>query len=216
MKLYLYDHCPFCIRAEMVGNYKEVPYTAVYLLNDDEETCYRLINAKQVPILEFGDGHAMPESLDIANKFDEIGNPAKIISPKKDAEDILAHINSVAQHTRALLYPRNILMQGLPEFATQNAKNYFQNKKEKSLGYSFEEAMQQTTMHQAAVEKMLATLPALPQNESGTISWDDVFIYPILRNLTCVKGLQFPSVVFDYIERVKNITHTQTYFDRAV
>lgn len=217
MKLYLYDHCPFCVRVEMVGNYKEVPYQTVYLLNDDEETCYRLVNAKQVPIFELDDGHAIPESLDIARKFDLIGNPEKIILPEKNAKTILEHIDTVAIHIRCLLYPRSI-MANLPEFATQSAKNYFQQKKEKTLGHSFQQAMQETSQHKAATEKMLASMPVLPANaqQDNTLSWDDVLIYPLLRNLTLVKGLDFPEAVLNYIENVKRITQTHTYFDIAI
>lgn len=217
MKLYLYDHCPFCTRAEMVGNYKEIPYEIVYLLNDDEDTCYRLINAKQVPILELDEGNAMPESLDIAHKFDEIGNIAKTIAPQKNADTLLKHMGTVAMHIRCLLFPRNIMLD-LPEFATQSAKDYFRNKKEKTIERTFEQAMEETPEHKAAVEKMLASLPELPDNaqKDSTLSWDDVLIYPALRNLTIVKGLNFSRPVLRYIESVKRITRTQTYFDRAV
>lgn len=217
MKLYLYDHCPFCVRAEMVGNYKEVAYQPVYLLNDDEVTCYQLVNAKQVPILELDDGYAMPESLDIAHKFDVIGNAEKQIRPKKMADMLLEQIDAAGLHTRCLLYPGSIMLD-LPEFATQSAKDYFQHKKEKALGFSFEQAMQETATHKAAVEKMLMTLLPLPDHatKDGVLGWDDVFIYPTLRNLTMVKGLHFPEPVLNYIEAVKRITHTHTYFDRAI
>ena len=216
MKLYLYDHCPFCVRAEMVGHYKEVPFQTVYLLNDDEETCYRLVNAKQVPILEFDDGSAMPESLDIAIRFDIMGNTAKTITPKKGADAIVAHINTVAGATRCLLFPRDIMLEGLPEFATQSAKDYFRAKKEATIQRTFEQAMQETEQHKTAIEKMFATLPQLPSHEDGCLNWDDVLIYPMLRNLTMVKGLHFPQPVLDYINNVSQMTKTHTYFDRAI
>ncbi|MGL4667039.1 MAG: glutaredoxin 2 [Saezia sp.] len=218
MKLYIYDHCPYCVRAEMVGHYKQVHFQTVYLLNDDDDTCYRLINAKQVPILELDDGYAMPESLDIAQKFDLIGNPAKEMSPKKHADGIVEHINTVAIHTRCLLFPRNIMLEDLPEFATQSAKDYFQQNKEELIERTFQQAMQETPEHKAAVEKMLATLPPLPNSaqKNNMLGWDDVLIYPILRNLTAVKNLVFPQQVLDYMESVKRITNTHTYFDRAI
>ena len=201
----------------MVGNYKEVAYQTVYLLNDDEDTCYRLVNAKQVPILEMDDGSAMPESMDIAHKFNEIGNAAKIIAPKECADAVLDHINTVGIHSRNLIYPRNVMCD-LPEFAMQSARDYFQKKKEKTIEKSFAQAIQETPEHKAAVEEMLATLPELPgtaQNK-GVLSWDDVLVYPWLRNLTIVKGLHFPEAVLDYMESVKCITNTHTYFDKAV
>jgi glutaredoxin 2 len=50
-RIYLYDHCPFCVRATMVAAYKQVPFERVVLLNDDEKTCHDLIGKKMVPIL---------------------------------------------------------------------------------------------------------------------------------------------------------------------
>ena len=215
MKLYLYDHCPFCVRVEMVAHYKEIPFQTVYLLNDDEQTCYRLVNAKQVPILEFDDGTAMPESLDIAIKFDIMGNAAKTITPKNNAETIIKHIDTAADASRCLLFPRDIMLD-LPEFATQSAKDYFRAKKEATIKRPFEQAMQETEQHKAAVETMLATLPQLPEQENGSLSWDDVLIYPMLRNLTMIKKLHFPQPVLGYINNVSHITKTQTYFNRAI
>jgi glutaredoxin 2 len=67
--------CPFCVRADMVANYKQVEHEKVYLPNDDEATCLELIGAKRVPILQLEDGSRMGESLDIAQKLDELGSP---------------------------------------------------------------------------------------------------------------------------------------------
>ena len=51
MKLYLYDHCPFCVRARMIFGLRNVPVEEIVLLNDDEATPIGLIGAKQVLIL---------------------------------------------------------------------------------------------------------------------------------------------------------------------
>ena len=65
MKLYVYDHCPFCVRARMIFGLKKVPVDLVTILNDDVETPTKLIGQKIVPILVKENGEAMPESLDI-------------------------------------------------------------------------------------------------------------------------------------------------------
>ena len=36
MKLYVYDHCPFCVRACMIFGLKNLPVELVVLANDDE------------------------------------------------------------------------------------------------------------------------------------------------------------------------------------
>ena len=35
-KLYIYDHCPFCVKAEMIFGLKNLPFERIILLNDDE------------------------------------------------------------------------------------------------------------------------------------------------------------------------------------
>lgn len=217
MKLYLYDHCPFCVRAEMVAHYKQVPVEQVYLLNDDEATCIELIGAKQVPILQFDDGRAMGESLDIARKLDELGNPQRLIRPHGDYLPIQEHINQVRLASWCLIFPRDIAL-GLPEFATQAARDYFQAKKEQIIQRPFAQALAETSEHKAVVEAMLTSLPPLdlPSTHGDTLSWDDVLLYPGLRNLSMVEGLAFPPAVRVYVEEVARLTETATYFSRAI
>ena len=65
MKLYIYDHCPFCVRARMIFGLRGMPVEEVILQNNDEETPIKMIGAKQVPILQKDGGSFMGESLDI-------------------------------------------------------------------------------------------------------------------------------------------------------
>ena len=67
MKLYIYDHCPFCSRARMIFGLRQMAVEEIVLLNNDEATPIALIGAKQVPILQKADGSHMGESLDIVN-----------------------------------------------------------------------------------------------------------------------------------------------------
>lgn len=46
MKLFQYDHCPFCVRADMVAKYKQVNFETVYLLNDDADSCIVRVGKK--------------------------------------------------------------------------------------------------------------------------------------------------------------------------
>ncbi len=216
MKLYYYDHCPFCVRAKMVAGYKQVPVEYIVLLNDDSETCMRLVHKKQVPILEFDDGSAMVESLDIAHKFDEIGEKSRIVSPATDLQkQVTDELSKVSSDINALLYPRNVKA-SLPEFATKSAIEYFQGKKEKSLGKSFDQAMSETAEHKKKVEDKLATLPFHPDNTNENLSWDDVMIFPTLRNLTIVKDIKMPQQLQDYVKHISALTGVQLYYDRAL
>lgn len=217
MKLYLYDHCPFCVRADMVANYKQVAHEKVYLLNDDEKSCFDLIGAKMVPILQFDDGKAMGESLDIVQKLDELGSRNRPLQPGTDIQALLAQIGEVGLAVSCLLFPRNIAI-GLPEFATQSARDYFEVRKAAIIKRPFAQALKETPTHKAAIENMLAALPPLPAaaGRDGVLGRDDVLLHPTLRNLTMVKDLVIPAQVRAYIDSVAALTSTHTYFDRAI
>lgn len=88
MKLYIYDHCPFCVRARMIFGLKKVAVEEVILLDNDIETPTRMIGRKMVPILEKEDGSYLPESLDIVRYVDQLSEPrlaAGEISPEIDS-----------------------------------------------------------------------------------------------------------------------------------
>ena len=54
---------------------------------------------------------------------------------------------------------------------------------------------------------------ALNGNE---ISMEDIIIFPMLRNLSMVRDIQFPPIVRDYIANMAERSRVNTYFDRAV
>lgn len=212
MKLYQYHHCPFCIRVDMVANYKEIPHEKVYLLKDDEETCLSITDAKKAPILEHSDGSTLSDNLLIAEHLDAIGDTSKVIRgelKKASEQPLLEHVQSAM---RGLVFPRIILL-GLPEFATQSARDHFQAKKEKVLQQSFEDALLDTPKYKQQVEQALNTLPLLPlpSDHNNTISWDDILLFPLLRNLTMVSGLVFPGHIQRYLEEVSSVTSIHTY-----
>ncbi len=55
MKLYIHDHCPYCLKARMIFGLKNIPVELHVLLNDDAETPTRMVGQKQVPILQKDD-----------------------------------------------------------------------------------------------------------------------------------------------------------------
>lgn len=76
MKLYIYDHCPYCLKARMIFGLKNIPVELHVLLNDDAETPTRMVGQKQVPILQKDDSRYMPESMDIVHYVDKLdGKP---------------------------------------------------------------------------------------------------------------------------------------------
>ena len=216
MLLFQYDHCPFCVRADMIARYKVPSYQPIYVDNDDFDTCVSRIGKKLVPILEI-DGESMGESLDIAKRLDQLGDSSKVVREGGDAARFTSIIDAANFSIMCLLFPRNIAI-GLPEFHTQSARDFFEMNKSKIIDMSFAEALNQTAEHIAVVQQALHKLPELelPSEHQGTISWDDVLIFPNLRNLTMVKGLEFPEQVRTYVDEVAAITGVELYFTKAI
>ena len=134
MKLYVYDHCPFCVRARMPLGLKGIEAETVFVPNHDEATPISMIGAKMLPILEDADGY-MGESLDIVHKLDGMtgarvfgGEPSQAITGWLSAHD--ATINT-------LVIPR-APDPVYPEFRDPEAVAYFTGKKEaRRRGTSF-------------------------------------------------------------------------------
>ena len=215
MKLYIYDHCPFCVRARMIFGLRQIPVELIHLANDDEATPIGLIGAKQVPILQKPDGSYMGESLDIVRHINaQASQPiSETIRP-----EIQAWADKVGEYYNQLLFPRSIQL-GLPEFATPSAVVYFIRKKEAQIGTGIAQMLDKTPELLAQIHDDLQTLAsqihanALNGNE---ISMEDIIIFPMLRNLSMVRDIQFPPIVQDYIANMAARSQINTYFDRAV
>ena len=48
--LYVYDHCPFCVRVRLALGIKNVKHTVYFLANDDIPTPTKLVGKKIAPI----------------------------------------------------------------------------------------------------------------------------------------------------------------------
>ncbi|QMT31358.1 glutaredoxin 2 [Alysiella filiformis] len=215
MKLYIYDHCPFCSRARMIFGLRQMAVEEIVLLNDDETTPIALIGAKQVPILQKADGSHMGESLDIVNYINALsGNP-----PLADTRAaVQTWLQRVGEYINRLIMPRDVEL-GLPEFATPESIQYFIDKKEKFIG-SFAENRHKTPEYLAKINADLRDLDALIQSpdwaNGATLSLDDIVLFPILRNLSMVKGIVFPEKTLHYVQNMAQKAKMDLYFDRAL
>jgi glutaredoxin 2 len=215
MQLYLYDHCPYCVRARMIFGKKMVPVENIYLLNDDEDTPNKLIGKKMVPILVKDDGSAMGESLDIVHYIDQLtgGAPLNtIIRP-----EIEGWIKITDTYRNFLTLPRCISIK-LPEFATQSAIDYFISKKTAIFG-DFQQHLRNSQIY---IDRLNADLIALSplilsdRGVNGTFSMEDILLFPLLRNLTMVKGVEWTAPVLDYINSISRITQIPLFDDRTI
>lgn len=217
MKLYVYDHCPFCTRARMAAALRGVATELVYLPNDDEDTPIRLIGAKQLPILQKEDGSHMGESLDIVRYFYRQDSSAldEAVRP-----EIQAWVDAFGDWGYHLIMPRDVQL-GLPEFAAESSVAYFKGKKEAWLEASFEQLLQETPRYLAQAQEALHALNGLiaPNADyvNGThLSMEDILVFPLLRNLSMVKGATYPDNVAHYVRAMSQAAKIPLFFDRAV
>lgn len=215
MKLYVYDHCPYCVRARMVFGLKNLPVEQVMIANDDEATPVGLVGKKVVPILVKEDGTAMPESLDIVRYVDmHYGNPMITDNIRPEIEQWANNLSKVYNH---LLLPRFVKLD-LAEFEKQSAIDYFVKKKTESIG-DFAQNLAEIDKYIATVQPLIDELSDLIKSEkalNGELSLEDIIVFPMLRNLTCVKYIKFPAKVLDYINKMAELSKIDLYFAKAI
>ena len=215
MKLYHYDHCPFCVRARMIIGLRGLDVAQVVLANDDEATPIGLVGKKMVPILVKDDGTAMGESLDIVRYLDEYAGGEHLDDAIRPA--VQAWLDKVNTYSNQLLSPRSVRI-GLPEFATESARAYFTAKKSAAYG-DFAENLARTD---ELLARLHADLPALvplvarAEHLGTRLGYEDIITFPLLRNLTMVKGVQYPSAVQRYVETMSANSRVPLFADRAI
>ena len=214
MKLYIYNHCPHCIKVRLVADLSGLDYELVFLANDDEKAHIDRIGSKQVPFLEMDDGKFIKESIDICNYIAKLQN-FNILSSQIDpkVKDLL---DDLPQHYRRVVYPR------IPhhpanecDFPTQSSKDYFINKKSEYIG---DMSMLLSNPPMDAINGIHKALNAIdpyikvPFINGNELSWDDINIFPIFFVLTMARGLvEMPANITKYIESIENKTNIKLY-----
>lgn len=205
MKLYIYDHCPFCIKARMIFGLKNIPVELNVLANDDDATPTRMIGKKMAPILQKDDSRYLPESMDIVHYVDNLdGKPLLIGKQNPAIEEWLRKVNGYANR---LLLPR-FAKSAFDEFSTPSARKYFTEKKEAMIG-DFSENLAHSSGLIKNISDDLRALDKLivqPNAVNGELSEDDIRLFPLLRNLTLVAGINWPTRVADYRDNMAKQT----------
>ena len=198
MTLYVYDHCPYCVRARMPFGFKGIDYTLEAMSNDDIDTPTAMIGKKMAPILTKDDGTHMPESMDIVHYVDQLdGKP--LFTGSTDLPEIQAWISQYHRLTSRLLIPRCVRAP-FAEFATEGGRAYFT--KAKQLG-PWEDVVAAAPQERAEMSAGLAELEGLLHSETSagpSLSDVDIDLFGKLRGITLVKGLVYPPKVRAYLE----------------
>lgn len=207
-QLFLYEHCPYCVRARMIFGLKQVPVTLQYLGSRDESTPVNLVGAKQVPILLSTEGQVMSESMKIVQYIDRNFAGASVLNPSAKREDINDWIAKADGFIRKLTFPRFHETRIFPEFAQAEGCAYFQKKKEAKLG-SFDKLKQETPIFKLEMEQLLENLESLLTSDHSVnevLSYDDIDLFGRLRGLTIVRDLKWNSKVRTYLEYLSEST----------
>lgn len=210
MKLYIYDHCPFCTRARMAFALKNVPVTLSIMMEGDAETPVRLVGKKVVPILEKEDGSHMTESLDIVRYVDGMGTPAFSGQVMPEMEK---WINDAWPVALKLFIPR-FTRGDFAELSTPEAREAYRQREEKAFGDLATLADSTDDFVNEIVPKLHALVPLLHQRQQTDIN--DIVLWPLLRCLSIVKALPFPPAVRDYAVRLESRTGIPLLFNQAI
>jgi glutaredoxin 2 len=199
----------------MIFGLKNIPVELNVLLNDDEATPTRMIGQKMAPILQKDDSRYLPESMDIVHYVDKLDGKPLLTVKQNPALD--AWLRKVNGYVNRLLIPR-FAKSPFDEFATPEARAYFVAKKEAAIG-NFDEHM----AHSAGlIKKISDDLRALdklivqPNAVNGELSDDDIHLFPLLRNLTIVAGINWPTRVADYRDNMAKQTQINLLSSMAI
>ncbi len=213
MKLYVYDHCPFCVKARAIFGLKGLPYDLTILLNDDAATPERMVGRKVAPILE-RDGQFLRESMDIVAKIDGLNSDSAFTAPQNQAVGVW--LSEGTKTLYALAIPR-WAKAPLPEFATADARAYFTRNKEATIG-PFSDRLAESDALRAEMHRRLDDLEPLVQSPdavNGGLSLDNIHLFAALRALSTVSGIVYPPAVDRYRKRMAERTGVPLHDDNA-
>ncbi|KAG1692500.1 hypothetical protein DVH05_025252 [Phytophthora capsici] len=200
-KLFVYDHCPYCVRARMIFGFKKVPHELIFLANHDEATPIGLVGSKQAPILQLSNGHAFPESMDIVKYVDEHFGGPTVLAPSANRPEIKQWIKDTADVFRLLYHPR-FHAAPFAEFAMLESREYYRIKKEKTIG-RFQAALDKTPELVEQANKFLEQLEPMFHSSHSVnkeLSYDDIDLFGRLRGLTLVRDLEWPPKLREYLD----------------
>lgn len=197
MKLHIYEHCPFCVRARMIFGLKALPFDISVMAEGDAATPVSMVGRKVAPILEKDDGTFMPESMDIVRYVDALTGTPIADHPADSA--IAAWCDAVSKPLFQLAIPR-FTRADFAELATPEARAAYLQREEKAFG-SMETLMADTPRLLEEVAEKLAELEPLIADRQS-IDTSDFLLFPWLCSLTIVKDVAFSPAVTAYMNRI--------------
>lgn len=244
--VYVYDHCPFCVRVRLALGIKNVKHHVNFMGNDDVETPTGLVGKKIAPIFELpSDNLVMGESLDIIALIDsdERFGATQSILPATGRKDIKAWQKSVQTLLRTLQRPRYVATGLLPEFQQLDGRLAFVKNHQlppyekpewkgdgtdENPGMDMDDKLRLYAEAMAAdpaplVEDLNARLVELDDMlysehhcSEGGLSLDDIDLWARLRSITIVKGVTWPAKLRWYMDNLAAMGDVPLYDEMAL
>ncbi|SNQ28357.1 glutaredoxin 2 [Acinetobacter apis] len=211
MRLYIYEHCPFCLRARMIAGFKNLAIQYSVIMEGDEETPIKLVGKKTLPILQRADGQYMTESLDIVSYLDDWSDPKYAVNHVDEAIGAWAkeHSDTIVK----LIVPR-FTQSDFKEISTLEARQAFVARETQAFG-PLTALLDQTPEYIAQINPALEQLDPLLAAHTD-IDKTDFIIFPLLRSLSIVKDAVFGAETKRYMNRIATAAKVDLLTDQAI
>ena len=239
-ELHVYDHCPYCIRVELIMGLNDIPYRRiVYGYGEGappEKGGYglgpvALTGKKILPVLvglgvpTEGSMKGLPESLDI---IAFLTGKHRLVVPcfTGRLDDWIGRYSPIR---RNLARPRETSIPG-KDWAKEADKAYARQKYE-ATGFDYVKAMTETSTYLRKVDQLLVELDGILVNNGeggidspvtltkltgGCYGMDDIIALPAVRALTIVKGVKWPPKVKKWLDGAfQRCEQVDLYYDFA-
>ncbi len=190
MKLFVFETCPFCVRARIMAGLKGLSPELIYVAPGQAPADLEgRVDRLTVPILVDGET-LIQDSTEIIRHFDLVGTP--LLQSYGTGPELEEWRQTISSALNALCYPRMPRL-NVPELASSEALAFFESAMPERIGMAFADALARTPQLAVEVE---AALPRVVQFlASGDISFDTLAALAELRSLTMVAELDFPEQV---------------------
>ncbi|MFA0156668.1 glutaredoxin 2 [Vibrio sp. 10N.261.46.A3] len=198
MKLYIYDHCPFCARVSYIAQSLGLNIELVSVDYDDAQTLIDLIGKKMVPVLQKDDGSIMAESLDIIAYFMDLKSSDEQRVP---SEQVTAFQTRAFPLTQQIGRPRWWKLD-LAEYRSAGAKEAWRASKE-TEGFNFEELIEKTPQFVQLINPLLKDAELLLDLEHGESSLplvDQAVYFSMLRGFYAEATIEWPNDLNRWME----------------
>nr|WP_254446328.1 glutaredoxin 2 [Pantoea sp. CCBC3-3-1] len=210
MKLHIYEHCPFCVRARMIFGLKNIPYATAVIPEGNSEIPLRMVGRKVVPILEKDDGTFMAESMDIVKFVDALSAPRLTDAGIDPA--VKQWCDEATKTLFLLAIPR--FTQGeFAELATEEAREAYIARERKAFG-DLDALMADTPALLSDMHARLETLEPLLAGRTA-VDTTDFILFPLLRSLTIVSGVKFGPATLRYLNKLEKEAGVDLLFNQA-